>query len=184
MATKICSKCGVTKFVSEYYKAKDEKFGVSGTCKECHKKIMKAYHSQNRDKNNKAQKKWRGKNKQKSNTRVCAYQKKRYREDPVFKLKKIIRTRIYDAIKARSISSRKLLGCTGEQAYQYLVSLFTGGMTEEAFLNGEIHIDHIRPVASFDLTDPQQKKECFHYTNLQPLWAKDNLRKGSKWDDL
>jgi len=41
------------------------------------------------------------------------------------------------------------------------------------------HIDHIRPCASFDLTDPEQQRECFHYTNLQPLWWQDNLRKGT-----
>ena len=45
------------------------------------------------------------------------------------------------------------------------------------------HIDHIRPCASFDLTDPEQQKQCFHYTNLQPLWAEDNLRKSDKWEE-
>ena len=54
-------------------------------------------------------------------------------------------------------------------------------MTWEDFMNGKIHIDHIRPCASFNLNDPSQQKICFHYTNLQPLWAKDNLRKGTKW---
>lgn len=49
--------------------------------------------------------------------------------------------------------------------------------------SGEWHIDHIKPCASFDLTDPEEQKECFHYTNLQPLWAKDNLNKGAKYDD-
>lgn len=43
------------------------------------------------------------------------------------------------------------------------------------------HIDHIRPVASFDLTDEKQLYECFNYKNTQPLWAEDNLKKGSKW---
>jgi DNA/RNA endonuclease G (NUC1) len=42
------------------------------------------------------------------------------------------------------------------------------------------HIDHIIPCASFDLTDPKQQKNCFHYTNLQPLWAADNIRKSDK----
>jgi len=47
---------------------------------------------------------------------------------------------------------------------------------------GEWHIDHKRPLASFDLSDPQQLKDACHYTNLQPMWAKDNLKKGSKDD--
>ena len=46
--------------------------------------------------------------------------------------------------------------------------------------HGEWHIDHIKPCASFDLTDADQQRECFNYTNLQPLWAKDNLSKGAK----
>lgn len=48
-------------------------------------------------------------------------------------------------------------------------------------LNGW-HIDHIRPVSSFDLSDHAQVKECFHYSNLQPLWAIDNLKKSDSWE--
>ena len=42
------------------------------------------------------------------------------------------------------------------------------------------HVDHIKPCFSFDLTDPEQQKICFHYTNLQPLWALENIKKGKK----
>lgn len=47
---------------------------------------------------------------------------------------------------------------------------------------GEWHIDHIKPCSSFDLSDPKQQKECFNYTNLQPLWAIDNLKKSYKYE--
>ena len=46
---------------------------------------------------------------------------------------------------------------------------------------GKWHVDHIRPCASFNLVNEEEQKKCFHYTNLQPLWAKDNLSKGSKY---
>lgn len=60
----------------------------------------------------------------------------------------------------------------------HLENLFVEGMSWGK--HGEWHIDHIKPCISFDLTIPQQQKECFHYTNLQPLWAKDNLVKSNK----
>ena len=60
----------------------------------------------------------------------------------------------------------------------YLQGKFKEGMHWNNL--GKWHIDHIRPCASFDLTDPEQQKQCFHYTNLQPLWAAENIRKGAK----
>ena len=51
---------------------------------------------------------------------------------------------------------------------------------------GDWHVDHIRPCASFDLTNEDEQRICFHYKNLQPLWGPDNLEKGAKdptlWD--
>jgi len=45
---------------------------------------------------------------------------------------------------------------------------------------GEWHIDHIRPCAKFDLSKPEEQRACFHYTNLQPLWEKENVSKGAR----
>ena len=61
---------------------------------------------------------------------------------------------------------------------KYIQAQFTAGMTWERY--GEFHIDHIRPCASFDLSDFEQQKVCFNWRNLQPLWAVDNLKKGAK----
>jgi len=73
------------------------------------------------------------------------------------------------------------LGCTSLEFYNHIVNKFTSDMTIEALMSGEIHIDHIKPCSSFNLLDPEQQKECFHYTNCQPLWAKDNLSKRDKY---
>ena len=62
---------------------------------------------------------------------------------------------------------------------EHIEKQFKPGMTWERY--GEWHVDHIRPCASFDLTDPEQQTICFNYENLQPLWAIDNMKKGAKW---
>jgi len=63
----------------------------------------------------------------------------------------------------------KLVGCTIEFIKGYLEAQFEPNMSWDNY--GEWHIDHILPCASFDLTLPEEQQKCFHYTNLQPLWA-------------
>lgn len=72
------------------------------------------------------------------------------------------------------------LGCTLDELLDYLESMFDSEMTWGQYGTNGWHIDHVLPLASFDLTDPVQCRQACHYTNLQPLWAEDNLRKGSK----
>ena len=104
----------------------------------------------------------------------------RRKNDPNFKLVYYLRTGVKDALKGRRKSkpTLKLLGCTIEELWKHFESNFQPGMTREN--HGRWHIDHIRPCASFNLSDPEQQQKCFHYTNLQPLWAIDNMKKGSK----
>lgn len=73
-----------------------------------------------------------------------------------------------------------LLGCSFGELKRHIERQFTKGMTWDQCFNGEIHLDHILPCSSFDLTDPDQQRACFHFTNLRPLWAKDNIRKSAK----
>jgi hypothetical protein len=95
-------------------------------------------------------------------------------------LAKRLRHRVNQALKgyAKSAATLELLGCALEELRVHLEVRFVSGMTWDNY--GQWHIDHIRPCASFDLTDPEQQRQCFHYTNLQPLWAADNLRKGAR----
>ena len=78
----------------------------------------------------------------------------------------------------KSQKTLNLLGCDIPFLWEYLEKKFKPGMSKENY--GEWHIDHIIPCAKFDLSDPKQQEKCFHYTNLQPLWARENLQKGSK----
>ena len=104
--------------------------------------------------------------------------------DKNFKITSNLRTRFKLALKnnAKSGSAVKNLGCTIEEFKKYFESLFTEGMTWEKVFDGSIHIDHKRPLASFDLSKPEEQTKACHYTNLQPLWAVDNLKKSDKWD--
>ena len=94
-----------------------------------------------------------------------------------------LRQRLLQAIQTQNAKkgskTRELIGCSYADLRKYLENLFQPGMSWEN--HGEWHIDHIRPCASFDLTDPEQQKQCFHFSNLQPLWAVENRRKNAKW---
>ena len=71
------------------------------------------------------------------------------------------------------------LGCTVPELRAYLEARFRSGMTWANHSRDGWHIDHIRPLASFDLTDRAQLLEAVHFSNLQPLWAEENLSKGA-----
>jgi hypothetical protein len=108
------------------------------------------------------------------------WESNRKRTDKTYRIVHGIRNRIRIAIKknVKSSSSLILLGCTIPFLKQYLATKFQKGMSWENY--GHWHIDHIQPCSSFDLSIPEQQRQCFHYTNLQPLWAKDNLVKSNK----
>ena len=108
-------------------------------------------------------------------------QKNYYHSNVNYKFKKIVMRRLNHALNDNQKISNTL-GLLGikdiESLILHLKSKFKKGMTLENY--GEWHIDHIIPCASFDLTKPSEQKKCFHYTNLQPLWAVENLQKGAR----
>ena len=109
-----------------------------------------------------------------------AYVAARRAADPVFKLQMNLRCRLNMAIRKLSVrgSAVRLLGCTGEEAARYIEAKFKPGMSWANW--GEWHIDHRKALATFDLTDPAQLAAACHYTNLQPLWAVENVKKGAR----
>ncbi len=110
------------------------------------------------------------------------YTKRKRKEDVNFNLMIILRQRFSKAIKGgyKSGSAVKDLGCTVEEFKVYLQNKFSPGMTWENHGKQGWHIDHIIPLSSFDLLNPDETKKALHYTNLQPLWAEDNLKKNNK----
>lgn len=160
---KKCCSCKDWQPLSNYNFSEDHWDKLRNDCKVC----LKKYRKDNREKI------------QKHNT---AYEKARIKVDPAFKLVKTLRSRLGSALKnqnaIKSDKTMELVGCTIPFLRGYLEAKFKVGMSWEN--HGEWHIDHIKPCASFNLLDGEEQKECFHYKNLQPLWADENLSKGDK----
>ena len=115
---------------------------------------------------------------------INKYNRERRLINPALKVKSSLRSRFYTEIKkAKTKKSNKtiaILGCSIEFFINYIESKFQSGMTWENYGKYGWHLDHIKPCCSFDLTNPEEQRKCFHYTNLQPLWAKDNISKGGR----
>jgi hypothetical protein len=112
---------------------------------------------------------------------MAAWRRNRRQTNPAFKIATVLRTRMYGVLAGlrKSAPTVKLLGCSLEDFKKYLEARFLPGMSWENHGAKGWHVDHVIPCAAFDLTDPEQQKICFHHTNLQPLWARDNLRKSA-----
>ena len=95
------------------------------------------------------------------------------KNDPSFRMRLNLSRRIKHALKGIGKLSKTmdLLGCSIEEFKKYLEKSFKPEMSWDNYGYRTWHTDHIKPCALFDLTDPEEQKKCFHYTNLQPLWA-------------
>jgi hypothetical protein len=107
---------------------------------------------------------------------------RKYRGTPEGRLVHNMRTRVCRAVKRlkKSDSTMRLVGCSLDELKAWLSGWFQPGMTWDNY-GRAWHIDHNRPCASFDLSLPENQRRCFHYLNLRPLFAADNLRKGDKF---
>ena len=202
MKTKICSKCKIEKPIDNFYPRTNRINQFFSYCKLCqkvlikenpekrkkvyteynqsHKSAAKKYYEDNKEKILKRFKKYRTNNKIKINNLNKKYVISRLKVDIDFRLRYSLRSRLYVALKGfcKSKSTMKLIGCSIEQLKHHLEKQFKLGMSWDNY--GKWHIDHKIPCASFNLSKPEEQRKCFNYTNLQPLWAVENLRKSSK----
>ena len=180
MESKKCTKCGEVKQIECFSKCKPNKDGYQYRCKSC----IKQYREENKERISERSKQWREENKEyfkqyreENKERLNEYRKQRKITDPLYKLSCNLRSRTSDAFKRKSYhktsKTAEMLGVPYEVAFAHIERQFTKGMTWEN--QGEWHIDHIIPLASAE-TESELIKLC-HYTNLQPLWAKDNISK-------
>ena len=162
---KYCSACGVEKPLTEFGKCMKSPDNLNYQCKQClieyraeHKKEKAIY-----DK---------------------IYRQARSKTDLNYRLRLYLSCRIWHALRKNKVTKSTrtliLIGCSVPELRIHLEKQFKEGMTWNNYGIKGWHIDHILPCASFDLTDETQQQECFHFSNLQPLWWYDNLSKGSK----
>jgi hypothetical protein len=131
---------------------------------------------------------WVARNRDRHRESMRRRRKQRMQSDPVFKTAiamrrrfyMAVRNQVYDGWNIRSGEAVRLLGCTMAEFVSRIESMWMPGMTWSNWSIDGWHIDHIVPLAAFDLSDEEQRKKACHYTNLRPLWAKENLAKGSK----
>ena len=208
METKICTKCKkeFPATVEYFHRRKGIGDGLVPACKKCKGKYDKNYWKNNKNRfsdlkrnyyeTNKEiitekRKKYREFNKAKLRKQRLDYYKnnkdrinKYYinwrRNNIQRKIADNLRNRLYAAVKNKYKAGSAVsdLGISIDGFIDYFESKFKTGMMWEN--HGEWHIDHIRPLSSFDLTDREQFIKACHYTNLQPLWAAENIKKGSK----
>lgn len=200
---KECTSCKEHKELNFFYKNSKTNIYES-MCKTCRLEYRKKYSTSNKI----ANKKWRLKNsdKIKSDKKQyyranrdhliakvtnrlndfkeqygISYQSALYQNNINSKIKICLRSRLNAAIRNNQKTGSAIsdLGCSIDELKKHLESRFTEGMSWDNY--GEWHIDHIRPLASFNLLEENEVKLACHYTNLQPLWARDNLSKGGSY---
>lgn len=207
---KRCATCEEVKPKNEYGKQSKAKDGLRYSCTECRNKeymsnrehnikrsrkyyrnnkermaiITKKYREKNRERYRESHQKYYQENKEAIKENVKRNHYKRMDEDLGYRLLNRCRSRVYSALKAQNTHKAKrtieLIGCTVPELVKHLENQFTEGMTWDNY--GKWHVDHIKPCALYDFTKEEHQRECFHYTNLQPLWAEDNFRKSAKYE--
>jgi len=202
MGMKVCSKCGVKKELKDFNKMSKVKCGVRSYCRECQRIDSKKYRLENKEKIKKYNTKWNKENQEyykkyfeeyyiinyeKEKERKLKwscdnreyfnnYQKKRKKEDILFNIISNMRNSVNRYLKYKSKHTFEIIGCSPQFLKEHLENQFVNGMDWDN--RSEWHIDHIIPLSSAK-TEEELYKLC-HYTNLQPLWAKENMKKSNK----
>lgn len=176
---KRCSSCKKWKDLDSFHFAKGNWDKYSYECKACRKSRAE----KNREKRLAYKKEYRKSHHDEIIKNGLKYATKRSKYDIGFRLKNVLASRIRMALIGKGIRKAtktiELVGCSIDYLKNHLESKFDSNMSWDNY-GSYWHIDHIRPCASFDLSDLEQQKICFHYSNLQPLEAKENIRKGAR----
>jgi hypothetical protein len=188
---KECKICHIEKPIEEYHKKQNGLFGRTELCKSCKKEKDKrrweGLSKEDKETKNKLAREYYFRKKLESPTfrkedkERARVRKRNYRvSNELVQLKETVRHRIYKYLKEsgynKNLKTFEIVGITPEKLKEYIGNQFSDGMSWDN--HGEWHIDHIIPLSS--AKNESDLYKLFHYTNLQPLWAFDNLSKGNK----
>lgn len=196
---KTCTKCGHSQPLDQFYPLSDPTRARS-PCRTCRKKEQEDQKEEKRaydrarykaqrgtiiarvrvyNEDRKAEKKAYD---QAQSSLRNAKRRNRYRTDETYRLGVLIRNRVRSAITGyrKGAGTEALLGCTLTNFRGHFEKKFLPGMSWTDVLEGRVHIDHVIPCAAFNMSDPEQQKLCFHFRNLQPLWASENNAKRAR----
>ena len=177
---KICTKCLKEKDICDFTKSSIHKGGVSNVCKICNNERGCLYRKTHPESRKESVKKYKDTNRDTFKSNRNKRLKIRRQTDLMFNLKERVRRRIRNFLTRNNISKNNktfdIVGCSPEFLKEHLEKQFLDGMSWDN--RDEWHIDHITPLSS--ATDEQEVFKLCHYTNLQPLWAEDNILKGDK----
>ena len=169
---KICAKCKIDKSIESFGVATLKPDGKSDYCIECWRVVSSFYRKRKAEYYKKYQREW-------------------YKKNIKYRISKTLRRKVNFALhrkvkiskkyKVKSLETAKLISCSIDELKSWLESKFDEHMNWENY-GSYWHIDHIKPCAMFDLENLAQRLLCFHYTNLQPLEASENMKKGAKYN--
>ena len=164
-----CTGCKVEKLVVDFYIAK-QKGTIRAKCKECTLKEKSEYYE---------------KNKEQYIKQTTKYKNEKAKKDPVYRLERRVRCRIYYAFKSqgkvKTNRTHKYLGCSSEYLLEWLTYQFTPGMTIDNY-GTYWHMDHVKPCSAYNLSNDDEIYECFNWKNIRPLEGKENIVKSDKID--
>lgn len=201
MEKKICSKCGIEKGVCEFYKNSKNPNIYRAQCKKCMNESSLSYHKKNSKIISEKNRKFRLENPEVNKEKCRLYKKNNpdyfkkwieknkehrkkyineYNSNPKNKIKNSLRSRINEILNKKYNNPRtlELIGCDYDFFIKYIENKFTDGMSWDNYGYYGWHIDHIIPVSLAKTKEDVYR--LYHYTNLQPLWSKDNLKKSNK----
>ena len=163
----------------ESIRAKQRKFNEKN--RESMRASRRKYAENNRESIRASQRKYADNNREKILASQRKWKKKKRATCPMFRMVHCLRERLRAVLRGncKSASTMALLGCTFKQVKKHLEKQFVEGMSWDN-RGTAWHIDHMVPCASFDLSDKEQQKRCCHFTNLQPLFASENISKKDK----